>query len=115
VAPLPILCLLITLPHFLSYQIVLGDISGLRVIQDMALAFRSATHGQTRAAERALMGAQAPKPLVGPELRAILGDSPVSVLYAQLQRGVFRQPESEDLSAFATVRRVDSLSRPDVR
>jgi hypothetical protein len=80
VAPLPVLCLLITLPHFTSPKMVQGDISGLRVVQDMALAFRSATHGQTRAAERALMGAQAPKPLVGPELRAILDDSPVSIL-----------------------------------
>jgi hypothetical protein len=80
VVPLPIFCLLITVPHLVSYKNVLGDISGLRVIRVMALAFRSATHGQTRAAERALMGAQAPKPLVGPELRAILGDSTVSVL-----------------------------------
>jgi len=89
VAPLPVLCLLITLPHFQSYRIVLGNISGLRVIQDMALAFRSVAHGQTRAAEQALMGAQAPKPLVGPELRAILADSPLSVLSLKYSAAYF--------------------------
>jgi hypothetical protein len=84
VAPLPILCLLPTLPfvpgYKPSYKVLLGTMSGLRVIQHMALAFRSATHPQTPAAQRALMGAQAPAPLVGPEMRAIIGDSPVAVL-----------------------------------
>jgi hypothetical protein len=80
VAPLPILCLLPTLPHLTSYKVLLDNISGLRVVQHMALAFRSATHPQTPAAQRALMGALAPAPLVGPEMRAIIGDSPVAVL-----------------------------------
>jgi len=80
VTPVPIMCLLITLPHLVSYENVLGDVSGLRVIRSMALAFRSATHAQTPSSQRALMGALAPRPLVEPELRAILGDSPVSVL-----------------------------------
>jgi hypothetical protein len=76
VIPLPIICL----PQLVSYKNVLGDMTGLRVIRSMALAFRSAAHGQTPASERALMGAQAPRPLVEPDLRAILSDSPVSVL-----------------------------------
>jgi hypothetical protein len=74
--PMPIICL----PRLVSYQNVLADMSGLRVVRAMWLAYRSATRGRSPALEKALMGPQAPDPSVEPEIRAILGDSPVAFL-----------------------------------
>jgi hypothetical protein len=71
---------LICLPRLVSYQNVLGDVSGLRVVRAMWLAYRSATRGQTPALEKALMGKWAPGPSVEPEIRAILQDSPVALV-----------------------------------
>jgi hypothetical protein len=72
--PMPIICL----PRLVSYQNVLGDVSGLRVVRAMWLGYRSATRGRTPASEKALMGPWAPGPSVEPEIRAILKDSSVA-------------------------------------
>lgn len=96
VIPLPIICL----PSLVSYKNVLGDMTGLRVIRDISLAYRSATRGQTPALERSLMGAQAPSPLVEPKIRAILGDSPVSVLSLNYSAAYF---DNLDLKIYPVV------------
>jgi hypothetical protein len=76
VLPLPLICL----RHLTSMETVAADMTGLRVVRSIALAARSAAEGHTPAEEKALLGALAPAPLLSPQLRAVVGDAPVSVL-----------------------------------
>ncbi len=75
-----VLPFVICLPHLVSYQNVLADVSGLRALRSMWLAWRSATAGQSLAQQRAVMGAMAPDPSVEPEILAIVKDSTVAFL-----------------------------------
>jgi hypothetical protein len=75
-----VLPFVICLPHLVSYQNVLADVSGLRAFRAIWLAWRSATAGQSLAEQRAVMGTMAPGPSVEPEILAIVKDSTVAFL-----------------------------------